>query len=107
LTDMGRQQYPPWGLNGGKPGMTSTNLMKLPGSGSNGDDALEPVNVIRHLVPAGTVVVVATAGGGGWGEPMQRDPERVRWDVIEGYVSLAAAKHEYGVELDPQTLDDV
>jgi N-methylhydantoinase B len=96
LTDMGRQQYPPWGLNGGKPGMTSANLMKLPG-----DDALKPVNVIRHLVPAGTVAVVATAGGGGWGDPLRRDLERVRWDVIEGYVSLEAAKHEYGVVLDP------
>jgi N-methylhydantoinase B len=92
LTDMGRQRYPPWGLNGGKPGMTSANLMKLPD-----EDSLKPVNVIRHLVPAGTVAVVATAGGGGWGDPLQRDPEKIRWDVIEGYVSLDAAKREYGV----------
>ena len=91
---MGRQQYPPWGLSGGKPGQTSANLMQLPD-----EDALKPVNVIRHLVPAGTVAVVATAGGGGWGDPLRRDPERVRWDVIEGYVSLGAARNEYGVVL--------
>jgi len=100
LTDMGRQQYPPWGLNGGKSGLTSANLMKLPE-----DDALKQVNVIRHLVPAGTVTVVATAGGGGWGDPRRRDPARVREDVIEGYVSLDAARDEYGVVLDPTTLE--
>jgi len=100
LTDMGRQQYPPWGLSGGKPGQTSANLMQLPD-----EDSLEPVNVIRHLVPAGTVAVVATAGGGGWGDPLRRDPERVRRDVIEGYVSLGAARNEYGVVLDPRTFE--
>jgi len=100
LTDMGRQQYPPWGLNGGKSGLTSANLMKLPE-----DDALKQVNVIRHLVPTGTVTVVATAGGGGWGDPRRRDPARIREDVIEGYVSLDAARDEYGVVLDPTTLE--
>jgi N-methylhydantoinase B/oxoprolinase/acetone carboxylase alpha subunit len=74
--------------------------MKLPD-----DDALKPVDVIRHLVPAGTVTVVATAGGGGWGDPLRRDPERVRRDVVEGYVSLDAAKRDYGVVLDPRTLE--
>lgn len=91
LTDMGRQQYPPWGLNGGEPGGTAAGLMQLPG-----EPALKPVQVVRHLVPAGTVVVVATAGGGGWGDPRLRDPEKVRRDVLEGYVTPKAAKERYG-----------
>ncbi len=39
------------------------------------------------------------AGGGGWGEPWERDPERVRRDVLCGYVSLEAARRDYGVVL--------
>src|SRR5215470_2973212 len=41
------------------------------------------------------------AGGGGWGNPRQRDPERVRQDVIDGYVSLEAALADYAVAVDP------
>ena len=44
------------------------------------------------------------AGGGGWGDPKKRDPERVRRDVVRGYVSLNAAAEDYGVMLDPHTL---
>ena len=99
LTDMGREQFPPWGVHGGRPGATSATLMRRPGEAS-----FQPVQVIRHLVPAGTAVVVATAGGGGWGDPLDRDPERVRRDVIEGYVTLEAARRDYGVVLDPERL---
>jgi N-methylhydantoinase B len=99
LTDMGRQQYPPWGVNGGKSAATADNLLKLP------DEAdFKSVNVIRHAVPAGTRAIVATAGGGGWGDPLRRDPEDVRRDVIEGYVSIEAARQSYGVVLDPEAL---
>ena len=97
---MGRQAYPPWGIEGGKPGATSATLMKLPT-----EDQFNPVNVVRHLVPAGTGAVIATAGGGGWGQPFRRDPKLVRQDVRDGYVTLESAAHDYGVVLDPQTLE--
>src|SRR5262245_59472957 len=98
LTDMARQQYPPWGVEGGKPGATASTLMKLPT-----ESAFKPVSVVRHMVPAGTAAVVATAGGGGWGNPFHRDPELVRKDVVEGYVSIEAAARDYGVVIDPRT----
>jgi N-methylhydantoinase B len=44
------------------------------------------------------------AGGGGFGDPRQRDPERVRTDVLRGYVSLKAAQDDYGVVIDPPDL---
>jgi N-methylhydantoinase B/oxoprolinase/acetone carboxylase alpha subunit len=44
------------------------------------------------------------AGGGGWGDPRKRDPERVRRDVLRGYVSRKAAEEDYGVVLDPDDL---
>lgn len=100
LTDMGRQAYPPWGIEGGKPGATSATLMKLPA-----DDAFKKVNVVRHLVPARTAAVIATAGGGGWGHPFKRDPNLVRQDVLDGYVTLKSAARDYGVVLDPETLE--
>jgi len=100
LTDMGRQQYPPCGIEGGKPGATSATFLRLPG-----ETGFKPVNVVRHMVPARTAAVVATAGGGGWGNPFDRDPELVRQDVIEGYVSIEAAARDYGVIIDPQTFE--
>ena len=45
------------------------------------------------------VTGLQTGGGGGWGNPFERDPVRVREDVLEGYVSLTSAKKEYGVVL--------
>jgi len=43
------------------------------------------------------------AGGGGYGDPLTRDVDRVEADVREGYVSLEAAEKNYGVMLDPST----
>jgi N-methylhydantoinase B len=50
-------------------------------------------------VSANSEVIVRTGGGGGWGEPLERDPERVRWDVVEEFVSTEAARDLYGVVL--------
>jgi len=50
-------------------------------------------------VLAGQVVRVVTTGGGGWGDPLEREPERVVRDVIEGKVSPGAARTDYGVVL--------
>ena len=100
LGETGREKYPPWGLWNGKPGAPSAHLLRLPG-----ERDFKKVDVSRHWVPANAEAVIATAGGGGWGDPLERDPERVRWDVIEEYISLKAAREEYGVVLDPNALD--
>jgi N-methylhydantoinase B len=44
------------------------------------------------------------AGPGGWGDPFTRDPERVRWDVLEEKLTVGHARRAYGVALDPVTL---
>jgi N-methylhydantoinase B len=100
LTDMGRRQYPPWGIEGGKPGAPEATLMKLPA-----ETAFQPVSVVRHMVPAGTRAVIATAGGGGWGDPLQRDPQLVKEDVVDGFVSVESAARDYGVVIDAETPD--
>jgi len=50
-------------------------------------------------IPAGTLVRVETTGGGGWGDPIEREPELVALDVLEGKVSARAAREDYGVAL--------
>ena len=58
---------------------------------------------LTQLKP-GDVVTMDAAGGGGYGDPLERDPELVESDVREGYVSVEAARDEYGVVIDPETL---
>lgn len=94
-----RQKCPPWGLWGGKPGGVAEYLLKRPG-----DAEFSAVDSVMHSVPAGSEVIVLTGGGGGWGEPGLREIERVVEDVRNGWVSVAAARSDYGVVLDPDTL---
>ena len=95
LVQTGRRQCPPWGLWGGKPGGVSDFLLRLP------EAEWESVDVSMYPVPTQSEVIVRTAGGGGWGNPLERDPEKVRMDVLEGFVSLEAALNDYGVVLKP------
>jgi N-methylhydantoinase B len=44
-------------------------------------------------------VIVRTGGGGGWGDPLERDPAAVRTDVQEEFISARAAREDYGVVL--------
>jgi N-methylhydantoinase B len=96
LLNTGRRQCPPWGLWGGKPGDVSDSLLRLPEQ-----PEWQSVDVALHPVPKDSEVIVRTAGGGGWGNPLERDPEKVRIDVLEGFVSIEAARNEYGVVLKP------
>jgi N-methylhydantoinase B len=65
------------------------------------DGTAEPIsrNCVLSLAP-GERFVTRSAGGGAVGDPLERDPELVRGDVIEGFVSVEAARTEYGVSLD-------
>ena len=53
----------------------------------------------------GDLVRSVTGTGGGFGDPRDREPERVRDDVLDGYVTVERARAEYGVALDPATLE--
>jgi len=88
-----RKATPPWGLWGGKDGAY------------NGVEITSPDGSVRHVrkatqhpIAAGEIVKLMTGGGGGWGPPAERDPEAVRRDVREGYVSREAARRDYGIE---------
>ena len=95
LIQTGRRNCPPWGLWGGKSGAASDCLLQLPGQSN-----WQSVDVALHPVPSNARAIIRTAGGGGWGDPLERDPEKVRMDIMEGFVSLEAARSEYGVVLE-------
>src|SRR5512136_2940211 len=90
----GRHIHPPEGLFGGKPGAKAQFLV----NGVSGN----PFG-LTQLIP-GDVVTIDAAGGGGYGSPLEREPERVERDVMEGYVSLEKAREDYGVIINPKTL---
>ena len=70
--------------------------------GTPGEQALYPLQTLQ--LHAGDCFMVEMAGGGGYGDPLQRDAEQVSMDVQNGYVSLAGAERDYGVAIDPETL---
>jgi N-methylhydantoinase B len=88
----GRYRYPPEGLFGGKSGAKAQFLVNGKPGNPFGLTQLKP----------GDVVIMDAAGGGGYGDPLKRDPELVEEDVIEGYVSLDKARKEFGVIVNPK-----
>jgi N-methylhydantoinase B len=92
--DGGRLTCPPWGLRGGGSGEVAKTLVKLPGDAEFHAPTSQPLSW-----PAGTEVLYLTAGGGGWGDPLEREPQRVLRDVREGHVSATKAREQYGVVL--------
>ena len=54
-----------------------------------------------NIVRRGDIIRVETGGGGGWGHPFDREPERVLEDVLSHFVSQASAEADYGVVLTP------
>jgi N-methylhydantoinase B len=91
----------PWGLEGGLEGTGNEMLMRRDGVVH---DDVPNAKVFRARVKTGDAFVLRSGGGGGFGSPLARPPERVQHDVRQGYVSIAAARDYYGVVLDPQTL---
>ena len=86
----GRFRYPPQGIFGGKHGTRARYLKNdLPGDPSS-----------LTLCNPGDTIDFESAGGGGFGSPLERDISAVERDVAYGYVSIEKAKSDYGVVLD-------
>ena len=85
----------PWGILGGRPGACSEKwLVRRDGTRSPLASKIDNVHVF-----AGDRVIFRTAGAGGWGDPLERDPLRTRNDVARKLMSEAKAREEYGVVL--------
>jgi len=95
---MERMTSPPFGLMGGKAGAAAVVTLTTPDG------------TTRHLpskgafaASAGSIIDMATPGSGGFGPPAERDPAVIARDLVDGYVSSAAAERDYGV-VDAQAL---
>jgi N-methylhydantoinase B len=85
-----RTRFPAPGMLGGKDGE----------AGSVGTASGEPLHPKRQQrIPAGERVILKLPGGGGYGDPLERDPELVRRDAENGLISPAHAREAYGVVL--------
>jgi N-methylhydantoinase B len=90
----------PWGMVGGNAGGTVDSSLIT----STGEKTSLPSKTTRSVEP-GTRITLRTAGGGGYGSPHLRNPELVRSDVVNGYISIERAKTDYAVSLDPVRLE--
>ena len=88
-----RRTHRPYGLSGGKPGAPSLNER----DGTDGVEILP--TMISTSIKAGDSVYHRLAGGGGWGDPLAREPIAVARDVKNDKVSLGKARQDYGVVL--------
>ena len=89
-----RQVHRPYGLYGGRPGAPGAVLL------NPGEEAKTLPSKVTMTCRRGDVVRWVLPGGGGWGDPLDRDPERVLRDVRNELVSPAAAERDYGVVVD-------
>jgi N-methylhydantoinase B len=83
-----RTRFPATGLDGGRPGAPGELIL---------DEGTRPQPKALITLRPGARVQLNLPGGGGYGDPLARDPQRVLDDVVNGYVSIVAAEREYGV----------
>jgi N-methylhydantoinase B len=90
------QKLPPVGVRGGRAGLPSRHTLIR----ADGAAVVLPSKVTNLAIGAGDLVVMETAGGGGWGPPAERDPALVLQDVLDDKVSEREAREVYGVAVD-------
>jgi len=89
-----QSEFPPQGIVGGENGTTTEVFRRT------SDDETEELPMMGYpVIKPGETLVSTMCGGGGYGDPMARDPETVRDDVVAGLVSREAARDTYGVIL--------
>jgi len=87
-----RTLFPPNGIAGGRAGSKRVTLLNV---------GETPHPKMQILFPPGSRIYNRTPGGGGYGNPLERDPMKVALDVKLGLVSILKAQEDYGVVLDP------
>ncbi len=100
LSAMERSLCAPWGLHGGKDALANRfSVVRKDGSVQK----LPTGKTVGHvMLEAGDGFLVEVGGGGGFWNPFERDPQQVLADVQSGYVSLEAARRDYGVVINQE-----
>ena len=87
-----RQKFRPFGLHGGKPGAFASGVIN-----PDSDAPIVPPGKFMTTITEGDVFRAVLAGGGGWGDPLDRSPAFVLDDVLNDKVSPQSAREDYGV----------
>ena len=87
----------PWGVNGGKPGARARKILEKP----DGTTRILPNKADGIPVEEGDILHFITWGGGGWGDPLERDPALVAKEVRQGLVTPEGSRR-YGVVCDAE-----
>jgi 5-oxoprolinase (ATP-hydrolysing) len=91
---------PPWGIFGGHDGINAS-MVRNAGTAS---EERWPSKVTAARLSAGDTLTITVPNSGGYGDPLERDPELVRADVLDGFTTLELAERDYGVVIDPATM---
>jgi len=90
-----RLRFPPYGLEAGRPGALGRAVL------DDGATKREMTSKFKVTLIRGQAIELQTAGAGGWGDPVTREPARVLADVRDGRVTPEHARREYGVVIRP------
>jgi N-methylhydantoinase B len=96
-----KARHPVVGYAGGRPGVGNYVVVN---QGTDQEQVIYDTLWPELTMPAGSVLFIQKAGGGGWGDPLARDPALVVRDVLDELVSVEGARRDYGVVVDPDTL---
>jgi N-methylhydantoinase B len=102
LTD--RVVVPPFGVNGGQSGMG--NRFTVLRDGVEVEPSAVPGKVTAFPLKQYDVVWLRSAGGGGYGDPLERDPALVLDDIRQGYISAEHGRERYGVVIADARVSD-
>lgn len=105
-----RSRTAPCGIFGGKAGKQGFATLTFPSGkkellGGIREDGRWVKPHTAHFIPVGSAVELAGAGGGGYGDPLERDPKMILEDVLDEYVSIKKAREDYGVVISPETFE--
>jgi 5-oxoprolinase (ATP-hydrolysing) len=87
---------PPWGVFGGHDGILAYGKVTFP----DGTEEYWPSKFTGKTLSAGSTIEIAVPNSGGYGDPLERDPEQVLADVLDGFTTAELAERDYGVMLD-------
>jgi len=93
-----RMHCAPWGIDGGGSGLGNNVTVRVSGEEISGKNA----KIRNHRLKVGDALILRAGGGGGYGDPHERDADRVADDVREGYVTPSNARALYKVALDAE-----
>jgi N-methylhydantoinase B len=100
VAGLDRMRFPTFGVAGGRPGAPMRAVLNR---GRAGEKQLGKVHEL--YVRRGDTVTILMPGGGGFGDPLQRDPQAVLSDVLRGFVTAVAAERDYGVIIRESAVD--